>query len=193
MLTDLTDLSSCAAIGERLLKLWFEELDSLDQCPDVCTLNYMIDDLARMTAVHKSLLHMTALANKLSTPTPPAPPETPVATQSTIHDSRSTNNDSRSTTYRAPSLRETPLLRDIPMLRDLTPDQIRVELDRMIPYLKERHAEFHIGESDDPLPDNDLSEDSYDDSSDDFSEDFFEEEISPEPNPPSILPKNRSR
>ena len=91
LLTDLTDLSSCAAIGERLLKLWFEELDSLDQCPDVCTLNYMIDDLARMTAVHKSLLHMTALANKLSTPTPPAPPETPAAIRFTIHDPRFTH------------------------------------------------------------------------------------------------------
>ena len=117
MLTDLTDLSSCAAIGERLLRLWFEELDSLDQCPDVCTLNYMIDDLARMTAVHKSLLHMTALANKLSTPAPPvpttpigpmspiipiiprtpsipispAPPETPAAIRFTIHDPRFTH------------------------------------------------------------------------------------------------------
>ena len=63
----------------------------------------------------------------------------------------------------------------------------------MIPYLKERHAEFHIGETDDPLPDNDLSENCSNDSSDDSSEDFFEEEISPEPDPPSVIPKNRSR
>ncbi|MCE5230561.1 hypothetical protein LLG95_13345 [bacterium] len=84
------------------------------------------------------------------------------------------------------------------MLRDLTPDQIRLELDRMIPYLEERLVEFHIVETEEPLtPADDLSEDRYDDSSDDFSEDFSEEEISdspsPEPNPSSIIPKNRSR
>ncbi|MCE5231538.1 hypothetical protein LLG95_18320, partial [bacterium] len=50
---------------------------------------YMIDDLARMTAIHKSLLHMSALAQKLanqpSTDQPsPTTPTTPIGPISPI-------------------------------------------------------------------------------------------------------------
>ncbi|MCE5230847.1 hypothetical protein LLG95_14815, partial [bacterium] len=45
----------------------------------------------------------------------------------------------------------------------------RLELDRMIPYLEERLVEFHIVETEEPLTEDDISEE--------FSEEFSEESV----------------
>ncbi|MRR35951.1 hypothetical protein EG829_15000 [bacterium] len=54
---ELTFLSDSATMAERMLKRWFEILESLDHLPDMNTFKQAIDILADLTAIRKTLIH----------------------------------------------------------------------------------------------------------------------------------------